>query len=286
MTFTPPSDRFPRNPRKQEAFSLVEILVAMVIIATLVSLGIGGWRTAVKRGEQVREVAAGKTLISAYLNYAAENDGRLMISHFDADEVTASDIGQIVFPDGTVIDESATHRYPYRLAPYFNYRINGVILVNENRRQVSRAFSGNMEHYGTSLCPAFGINYYFLSRKPKNGLNPDESVSRLVQAPRPSSLLAFATAFSPDVNGSRIAGRFGVEPPAYHTGLWDQNLHVDARHDGKVLCVMLDGSVSRKSVDELRDMRLWSKNAQLADDPNYRVAAGGSTGIGGGTGGR
>jgi len=79
-----------------------------------------------------------------------------------------------------------------------------------------------------------------------------------------------------------MEGRFGIEPPAYKTALWNENLHVDPRHDGRVLCVFLDGSVRTQTVDDLRDMRFWSKNAQLNDNPNYRVASTGSGGIGGG----
>jgi prepilin-type processing-associated H-X9-DG protein len=45
---------------------------------------------------------------------------------------------------------------------------------------------------------------------------------------------------------------------------------VDGRFDGKAVCAFLDGSVRVLSIDDLRDMRLWSKNAAINNDPNYR----------------
>jgi len=45
---------------------------------------------------------------------------------------------------------------------------------------------------------------------------------------------------------------------------------VDGRFDGKAVCVFLDGSVRVLSIDELRDMRFWSRNAALENNPNYQ----------------
>lgn len=260
--------------------------MTVATIAVLVALCLGGYGHLLQSGKQTKELAAGKSLIAAYLNYAADNNGLLMVAHYEGSSPEV-DTQQITLPDGTVLSGGTLHRYPYRLSPYYDYTINGVILVNENRQQVSKLFSGGMLSYGTSLCPAFGINYYFVGGyKVDNELSyPSETATRLSQVGNPSSLLVFATAYQ-QVEGHRVDGRFGVEPPRFRTALWDQNLHVDPRHNGKVLCAFLDGSLRHYSVDELRDMRLWSFRAAANNDPNYTVAASGSGGIGGGGGRR
>lgn len=288
MSALPSRPFVPRLARKN-AFTLVEILVVTGISALLVALALGGYRQAIDRGRQMKEFAAGRTLISAYLQYAADHDGNLMVAQYEGSSPEV-DNQQVIMPDGTRLDGGSLHRYPFRLAQYFDYQINDVILVNENRKQVSQSFAGSMHTYGTSLCPSFGINYYFVGGyKVDNEYSAEqlrETAFRVSQVDKPSSLLVFATAFTPDVAGRQIDGRFGVEPPAYRTALWDANLHVDPRHNGRVLCAFMDGSLRTKTVDELRDMRLWSKLAQQSDNPDYRVAATGSGGIGGGGGGR
>ncbi len=47
--------------------------------------------------------------------------------------------------------------------------------------------------------------------------------------------------------------------------------NIDPRYDGKAICVFLDGSVRMLSIEELRDMRLWSANAKDEDNANYTI---------------
>jgi len=152
----------------------------------MVTLGAGAWRGAISKGEQAREIAAGKTLISAYLSNAAENDGQLMVAHYEG-RSPEIDGQEVTLPDGTRLTGGSLHRYPYRLSPYFDYKIDGVILINENKKQVSKAFAGSMREYGTSLCPAFGINYYFVGGyKVDNQFSAEqlqETAIRTVQVP-------------------------------------------------------------------------------------------------------
>lgn len=278
---------FPQNKKLASAFTLVELLVVTGVVALLGGLAFSAFGGVQKKGDQMREAAAAKSLITAYLNYSADQNGQLMVAHYEG---SASDLDaspQAILPSGERLSGGALHRYPYRLAPYFNYQIDGVILVNQNKRVVPELFPGNMSDYGNSLCPAFGINYYFAGGYMVDDelQRPEECVMRLAQAPEPSRMLIFATAAS-TIEGKRVEGRFGVEPPAYRTELWTTSQHVDPRHNDRALCVFLDGSIRHHSIDELRDMRYWSPRAQLADNANYRVAAQGSGGVGGGSGGR
>ncbi len=278
-----------RSPRKQEsrtAFTVIEILIAVGLMAILGTMTLSVMRGARRSGAMVKEVNAGKMLISAYLNYATEHNGRLMVAHYEGANPEI-DNTTLTLPSGEILTGGALHRYPFRLSAYFNYQIDGVLLVNQNKQVVPELFVGNELSYGISLCPSFGINYYFAGGHMVDGAiaNPDEVLTRTVQSQKPSHMLIFATAAT-NATAKRVEGRFGVEPPSYKTDIWKDDLaksNIDPRHNGKALCVFLDGSVRQYAVSDLSsDMRYWSFKAQANDDPNYRVPVQGSTGIGGG----
>ncbi|MCX6935895.1 MAG: hypothetical protein NTZ01_06875 [Verrucomicrobia bacterium] len=171
-------------------------------------------------------------------------------------------------------------RYPFRLAPYFNYQMEGTILVNRNEAQIIRQMgsSGTWYDYGLSAFPALGINRYLVGgRVGANGSidYPAECIQTLAQTEK--SVIVFISAGITEVDGYEY-----VTPPNGPRGQWSSANwtkdsdpgnygYVAARFDGKAVAGFLDGSVRILSLEELRDMRLWSKNAALANDPNYRV---------------
>ena len=74
-----------------------------------------------------------------------------------------------------------------------------------------------------------------------------------------------------------IAGSFFVRPPVFSSIKWKTGAYdakkasldygnVDFRHGRKAVTAFLDGSVRLLGIEELRDMRLWSRNA---DSENY-----------------
>lgn len=264
----------------------MELLVVMAVIMVLASLLLAAIGKVQENGNRTKETQAGRQLISAYLMAAADRDGELMPAHYEGRAPSLATM-DLKHPDGTPLGTAELHRYPYRLMPYLNGQLDGTVLVGKNAEQIRKAFPGAMFHYGVSLCPAFGINYYFVG-----GYMVDEKLqgegecaTRMAQVEKPGSLIVFATAYT-KVDGERIEGRFGVEPPAYRTALWDDNLHVDPRYGDKALCAFLDGSLRTYTVLELKDMRLWSKNAAATNNPDYRVAAASSGGLPGGGGRR
>jgi len=289
MIFQRHPSRSPRNWSGAHALTLVELLVAVAILAVLAAGGGAVYQSALRKGDQVKEINAGRTLITAYLNYANDHNGELMVASYVSDAGTPPDLRNlnIRWPDGTRIPadtgEEPLHRYAHRLAPYFEYQIEDVLLISPTAREyVRRVFAGNY-HYGVSLATAFGINHRFVGgfkagdvlaggvySSDGDLVGSGECVTRLSQAPNPAHLLVFATAFHV-YNGERIPGFPNLEPPYWNSKLWDKNLNVDPRHDGKAVCVFLDGSIQFKTVDELRDMRYWSREAQLRDNASYRV---------------
>ncbi len=267
--------RLRHRNRHGRGFTLVEILVTVSIIAILAGLVVGISGSALKSANSVRETGAAKTLITAFVNTAVDNDGKYMAGY----DRTAQDFS---LPDGTVLSGPPAQRYPYRLASYFNYEMRGTIVVNDNLRQI--AFT---DTYSISCFPAFGMNYIFVGGDISAAgamTFPDECLTRQGMA---SSIMVFATAAGAGTapggsGGTQISGYCILTPPKETTSLWSaaawtkdadpaQYGNVDARYSGKAICAFLDGSVRRYGVEELRDMRLWNRNALAQNNPNYVV---------------
>lgn len=260
------------NPpgRAHRAFTLVELLVTLAIIAVLSSLVYATAQTATNRTRKIHEVAAARNLITGFLSATADLNGHYLLGY---DETAPA----ITEPGGQVITGELVHRYPYRLAPYFNWELKDTILVNSNTQQVGGDASG----YAISLNPALGMNIFLVGgelRDARTGVNwPGECLTM----PNGSSarLLVFASA-GYDNAGKRINGYFKVAPPKLGGPIWSNAVwnaqskpadygFVDARYDREAVCAFTDGSVRTLSVEDLRDMRLWSRVAADKNDRNY-----------------
>src|SRR6187402_2190541 len=104
----------PRNQAKSSGFTLIELLVTITIIGVLAALGLGAYRGALEKGAMAKEMGAAKTLIAAYTAYAVDHDG-LMLPGYDMTAAASEK------PDGTQLSGPQIWRYPWRLAPYFDY---------------------------------------------------------------------------------------------------------------------------------------------------------------------
>lgn len=258
------------DPRRREAgFTLLELLVVVSIIAILAGLALSSVKAVMARGRDLKEMQAARTLITAYAAYAADHDGQLLPGY---DRTIAT----LQLPDGAVVSGPPAERYPYRLAPYFKYQINGTVLVNNNATQFDTTST-----YLTSCFPAFGINYLFAGGDVSaTGVMtyPGEAVTRMNTS---ASILVFATAAG-DSSPSKINGYCILTPPSttgpmWSSAPWTQSApaasygNVDPRTSGGALCAFLDGSIRALSIDQLRDMELWSVNAAQQHNSNYRI---------------
>ncbi|NDC00296.1 MAG: type II secretion system protein [Verrucomicrobia bacterium] len=264
-----------RKKFRNAGFSLVELLVGVVILAVLAGVSGAAYQKAMGKASLAAEVNAGKNLTQAYFLAASENGGRYLAAY----DQTARNQTVLNAQGRPVSMPEVKYRYPFRLAPYFNYQMEGTILVNRNEAQIIRQMGsgGMMYDYGLSVFPAMGINRYLVggSFDANGGLeHSGECIRTPGQADK--SVIVFASAGSSEVDGYEY-----VTPPNGPRGQWSSAPwtkdsdpgnygHVAARFDGKAVAGFLDGSVRVLSLDELRDMRLWSRNAALANDPNYR----------------
>lgn len=266
-------------------FTLIEILLAITIIAVLSSLTVVAVGKVKNQAESVRSVTAAKALIHAVHSYNAEHDGQYFPG-YDASENT-----KITYRGRVISNAEATHRYPFRIASYLNDDFNGSIWAGDNYEQVTSmpVFNGLFFDYGVSMFPAFGINQQMVGGYiTRSGIQHDgtegEAVTHLDQIETP--LIVFASAGQKGVNfGSSkydiINGYFQVTPPYsnmsnnWQGSKWRNTSdpasygNLDARANEKVIVAFTDGSVQLMDVEEMRDMRLWSKNAARLNAPFY-----------------
>jgi prepilin-type N-terminal cleavage/methylation domain-containing protein/prepilin-type processing-associated H-X9-DG protein len=256
-------------------FTLVEILVCTTILGLLVGVSGAAYQKAMGKASLATEVNAGKNLVQAYLFAATENEGRYLAAYDSAarNKTVMNAKGR---PLGM---PEAKCRYPFRLAPYFNHQMDGTILVNRNEAQIIQIMgpSGTMYDYGLSVFPAFGINRYLVGGRVNSSGSvdyPSECIQMVAQSEK--SPIVFISAGTTDVDGYEY-----VTPPNGPRGQWSAAKwtkdsdpvnygYVAARFDGKAVVAFLDGSVRVMSLDDLRDMRLWSRNAALENNPNYQ----------------
>lgn len=227
-------------------------------------IGFASYNVFFNKASMAAEVAAGKNLIVAYQNAASDNNGR----YLPARDYTATDVRDA---NNKVLPmKEMMARYPFRLAPYFGYQMNGTILVNKNKSQIIKIFGlGVMFNYGLTIFPAMGINNTFLGGyKLSSGkmIYADECVMSIANSDK--TIIAFVSAGVDDIDGYEY-----VKPP-YYWGAGEntnpsENGFIDARFNGKAVVVFSDGSIKIMGIKELKDMRLWSKNAAIQNNPEY-----------------
>ena len=255
---------------RNTGFTLVELLVVIAILAVLAGIGSAALLSAADKGRTAAETTAAKTLISAYQAAAADNGGRYLAAR----DTSATNV---LNGDGKpVSNKQVRARYPFRLAPYFNYAIESTLLAGNNRRQILEVMnlpspSGSMYDYGVSAFPSFGISRFFVGGTA--GQTNDECVSSVAHADH--SIIAFVSAGSSEIDGYEYVRSPGEPGSSWGGGQWTKDSDpgnfgfVHPRHGGKAIAAFLDGSTRLLTVEELRDMRLWSRRAAQEDNPNY-----------------
>lgn len=258
--------------RQAKAFTIIELLVCVAIIALLMGIVLPALGRARDAARTAIELSAARQLAIGYVAHAAEQRGRLLPGY--AHEPAHDGFNNPVTPP-------ANARYPWRLARYVNHQVRGCILVNEQEKLAEGydpASPGDW-YYAISVNPSFGLNQYYLGGDLVNP-GPRTWLTRLDDAARPSDLITFASARYNA--GYTAAGFFRVEAPtgsinnitgwsaAYDEGAsahtWG---FVHPRHDGRAAFAMLDGHAALLDTQDMRDMRRWANQAALVGDPDW-----------------
>lgn len=273
---------------KRRAFTLMELLVALAIIAIISTLIFGAVGKTRRSGAMAREISAGRQMAAAYLAATGDRDGQFLVG-YAANETATDD-------RGNTVGNPASGRYPWRLAPYLQYQLRGVMLVNE-QEAICNLKNHSDYVYRASAYPSFGINATYVGGNERMGLIPSPATlryygqfvaTRLAQVSQPGRLILFASA---RYSGEAAEGEHpsGEAQPGFHLltpprtqkiewkGSFDEKRaaekfgFLDLRHNRRAVCVMLGGNVELLDEKQLQDMRYWSAQAADADDPEYLV---------------
>lgn len=263
----------------RNGFTIVELMVAIVLVATLSSLGFAGYRSVMEKAQMTTELNAARNLTTAYLTFSSDHSGQLMPGYQTDEEATNL--------DGELLHHPVNARYPWRLAPY-TPQPDGILLCNGHERFLEAENSD----YLVSVRPNLGINAVYVGGHYGSGspLRPSKRleeaigkyyVSRASQAVSPSKLIVFASARNGE--GEEGVGNFEVRAPNTFSSDWSSaefdssraagdHGFVDFRWGGKAVVAMLGGNVELLDETEIRDMRRWSNQAAKSNDPEFMVS--------------
>jgi type II secretory pathway pseudopilin PulG len=189
--------------KRVAGITLIETILSVGIIAVLAGLIAVAVKGAWDKARSVRELGAARNLMTAYLAYAGDNNGRPLPGVVE--EPTTIGHPAAVDRAGHPLGGYLAKRWPYRLAPYFNYEYPGVAVVNDSLADFRKQTTPAMSEYVASVQPSLGLNttfvggnYSFHHAEPQ--VNEDAQsygsfcVTRLGQAVKSSTLIVFVSA--------------------------------------------------------------------------------------------
>ena len=261
-------------------FSLLELLVAVTIIAILSGIGFGAYEIVKRRAMMARELAAARNLLAAFHLYSVDNGGRIL-SGYKSDPETINEKNELLFAP-------VNARYPWRLYPYIQ-NVKGSLLYNGNEEVMNQKNSD----YLVSVSPNLGMNATFIGGHYGSGslLRPSQRVEDKIgrfcvkqtsDIGKNSRLIVFLSARSDPEEAWQGRGYFEVQPPQVLRKVWTSDQwsvdaqpsdhgFVDLRWSEKAVAALYDGSAILMEEEQLRDMRNWSPRAADLDDQHYLV---------------
>ena len=267
-------------------FTLIELLVVIAIVAILIGILVPALGAARDQARTVKASAAVRSLMQAYTMYADDKKGYVLPARLTLAEAQG-------FEDefGNDIANLIAYRWPYRLAPYFNYGWGGTTHVGAQARHLERfgdALNDQVQlgnwTYRVSVYPSFGINRFYVGgdyHDPR-GVGRIENahhVARIDEPFQPSRLLTFASARTWDpLQNDRVEGHHLVDPPEFDATYGENNDlrsaterygYLHPRYGGKVTVGFFDGHAGMLGPEKLKDRTYWADPAARAGDPGW-----------------
>ena len=262
--------------KRFHAFTLIELMVVIGIIALLAAMLLPALGKARYRASQVNEMSGSRQLLIAWRLYAEDNSDSVLPGYRYG--LNANDF------QGHPVNHPINARYPWRIAPYLGKSFD-VMYLNENRRTLEtfrRMEDPDLGVYAASVFPSQGINSVFVGGDDVE-LPPTERafdrfgrfcVLKTAEVARPSELLVFTSARGP-FEGRIVPGYYVVKPPYLNARRWavDWNSedgpeawgYVHPRYNLRSVTGMVDGHVENFDRRRIQDMRHWANPADRAD---------------------
>lgn len=279
---------------KPHAFTLVELLVVMAIIALLVGVLLPVLGSSRNTAKQIAAQSGLRQLLLGYTVYRQDHDGHVLFGY-----TPPTVLGRpvtVTADSGHTFGLPVADRYPWRLAPY----VAGVWEVLHHHEPVPElpaagddAAAALSKAYALSISPSFGINSVYVGghgdgpfagfvtaggeTRPNVGAHV---VFREVEVRSASSLIVFtdSRARGGPFTEAQAAGLYFVTPPRANGRRWVgqrdgfaslRSGHLTGLPQGwygpAASTGFFDGHVASLRPDELNDMRLWANGARDAD---------------------
>jgi prepilin-type N-terminal cleavage/methylation domain-containing protein len=239
---------------RNKAFTLVELMLVVAIIALLVGLVIMSMRGVRASATRSESLGALRQMALAYGQYTTEHRGRLMPGYIGADLFAPNEPFEELIaslPDGTELDALDSQSYVWRLAPYLdNAWLTFFTDIAEGARSVCLAEFGDgiygpaladpVDDFGISERPSYGLNSIFVggdsvhggpdisSRHPWQDTQDKIAATRLSEVKNPARLIIFgptAKAGSGATYDDTKIGYCEIRPPYLpdEAGDWTEN---------------------------------------------------------------
>lgn len=277
-----------------KAFTLVELLVVITIIALLLSILMTALAKARKLGKQIRSSSCARQLLLAYNFYSSDNDDRLLWG-YPPQNVNGKDVLINDNFSGYTFGYPVSSRYPWHISKYVA-DIWGVVYSHgkvPQRPSSSDSYSDAlMKAYYLSVSPTFGLNSIYLgghghpfykgfiysdgTARPNHGSHVVYKATNVRHSTR-QIVFAESTMIDPTSVESET-GYHLASPPHANGELWrtENNKIVKVnshrilglprgRYSAKTIIGFFDGHVDTLSAKELDDMTLWANKAKGKD---------------------
>ncbi len=280
-----------RNCRPvSRAFTLVEMLVVLGVMALLIGIIFPVLSTVRNQANRTVEMAAARSLMVAYTNYAAVNKDQVMPGYLEGMYVRDQ--------TGHQVEGLTGARYPWRLAPFLDY--NWLGLYKNIQAENFETFQYNDQEtyrYLISLYPSLGLNTAFVGgdsrhsgflTRPEGGgpylydITGMFYVRRTSEVSQPNRLMVFCSARGRDpfsTNDISIEeGYFYVLSPYWLPNedlRWKESFaladepseygFVAPRYQDEAVVALFDGHVDSFTENQLKDMRHWANGASKQD---------------------
>jgi len=270
------------------AFTLVELLAVVGVLALLVAISASAVTVVQRTARQTAELAALRSALQGWTSYALDNGGSIIpgfLPGLPAFQRNGEPIPTQTYGGGVNI----AARWPWRLTPYLDGDMRA-LFAGPQAEMWSKLENGDPEQmtYFASLYPSFGMNSTwvggdserlgFLSPTLPNGQrNPLANfyLRRLSMARNPARVIVFASSrTNATADGGIAEGYFRLESPTLIQPQWQARYdpevpmsfgNLSARYRDEVCVGTIDGAVAAEGVNALRDMRRWADQADRAD---------------------